>query len=124
MDAGFRLVTRAADRFLLVTGAGPAAVRDACRVGELLELMDRHNVRLIVNRVDKNMLSTVRITIDDVMDTAGLPLCGIVPEDPRITLAASFGQPLSKYARRCPAMHAFRRIARRIQGFPQRITWK
>ena len=94
VDAGFRLVSRAADRFLLVTGAGPAAVRDACRVGELLELMGKHNVRLIVNRVDKNMLSTVRITIDDVMDTAGLPLCGIVPEDPCITLAASFGQPL------------------------------
>ena len=29
VDAGFRLVSSAADRFLLVTGAGPAAVRDA-----------------------------------------------------------------------------------------------
>ncbi len=124
VDAGFRLVTRAADRFLLVTGAGPAAVRDAGRVGELLELQHKHNVRLIVNRVDKSMLSTVRLTIDDVMDSAGLPLCGIVPEDPCITLAASFGQPLPKYARRSPAMNAFRRIAKRIQGFPQRITWK
>ena len=124
VDAGFRLVSRAADRFLIVTGSGPAAVRDAGRVGELLELMGRHNARLIVNRVDKHMLSTVRVTIDDVMDNAGLPLCGIVPEDPCITLAASFGQPVSQYARRCPAMNAFRRIAKRIQGFPQRITWK
>ena len=89
-----------------------------------LELQRKHNVRLIVNRVDKSMLSTVRLTIDDVMDSAGLPLCGIVPEDPCITLAASFGQPLPKYARRSPAMNAFRRIAKRIQGFPQRITWK
>ena len=38
VDAGFRLVSKAADRFLLVTGAGPAAVRDAARVGDLLEL--------------------------------------------------------------------------------------
>ena len=38
VDAGFRLVTETADRFLVVTGAGPAAVRDASRVGELLEL--------------------------------------------------------------------------------------
>lgn len=38
VDAGFRLVCAAADSFLVVTGAGPAAVRDAARVGELLEL--------------------------------------------------------------------------------------
>ena len=124
VDAGFRLVSKAADRFLLVTGAGPAAVRDASRVGELLELMGRTNVRLIVNRVDKNILGTVSVTIDDVMDNAGLPLCGIVPEDPCITLAASFGLPVSKYARRCPAMKAFRRISRRIQGFRQPISLK
>ena len=36
VDAGFRLVSQVADRFLLVTGAGPAAVRDAARVGDIL----------------------------------------------------------------------------------------
>ena len=82
MDAGFRLTAQFADRFLLVTGAGPAAVRDASRVGDLLELMGKKNIRLIVNRVDKSMLGTVCLTIDDVMDAAGLPLAGIVPEDP------------------------------------------
>ena len=39
VDAGFRLVSSAADRFLLVTGFGPASDRDAARVGELLELL-------------------------------------------------------------------------------------
>ena len=76
VDAGFRLVCAAADSFLVVTGAGPAAVRDAARVGELLELAGKTNAKLIVNRVDKDLLSTVRLTIDDVMDTAGLPLLG------------------------------------------------
>ena len=71
VDAGFRLVSKAADRFLLVTGAGPAAVRDAARVGDLLELMGKKDVRLIVNRVDKKLLGTVQVTIDDVMDNAG-----------------------------------------------------
>ncbi len=83
---GFRLCTGAADRFLLVTGAGPAAVRDAARVSELLELQQKQDVRLIVNRVSRNLLSTTKTTIDDIMDTAGLPLCGMVPEDNRITL--------------------------------------
>jgi len=124
VDAGFRLVSRAADRFLLVTGAGPAAVRDAARVGDILELMGKKDVRLIVNRVDKKLLGTVQVTIDDVMDNAGLPLMGIVPEDSNVTLAASFGHPLLHFSPKGPAAKAFRRIARRIQGFPERIALK
>ena len=124
VDAGFRLVSSAADRFLLVTGFGPASVRDAARVGELLELQGKSDVRLIVNRVDRELLSTVRTTIDDVMDNAGLPLAGVVPEDPCVTLAASFGRPLLQYSPRCPAAKACRRIARRIQGFHEPITFR
>lgn len=122
VDAGFRLVSRNADRFLLVTGAGPAAVRDAARVGDLLELSGKKNVRLIVNRVDKKMLGAVSLTVDDVMDTAGLPLAGIIPEDPKVTLAASFGYSLLRYAPRCPAAKACRRIANRLQGFHVPVT--
>ena len=117
VDAGFRLVANAADRFLLVTGSGPAAVRDAARVGDLLELMGKHDVRLIVNRVDRDMLNAVRQTIDDVMDNAGLPLTGIVLEDPNVVLSATFGQSVLRYAKRCPAAKAYRKIARRIQGY-------
>lgn len=122
VDAGFRLTAQFADRLLLVTGAGPAAVRDASRVGDLLELMGKKNIRLIVNRVDKNMLGTVCLTIDDVMDAAGLPLAGIVPEDTHVTLAASFGQSLLRYSPNCKAAKASRRIARRIQGFHEPIA--
>ena len=122
VDAGFRLVSQVADRCLLVTGAGAGAMRDAARVAELLELMDKKNIRLVVNRVDRDMLSVVRLTIDDVMDTAGLPLIGVVLEDPNVTLAASFGQPLLKYAKRCDAAKAFRRIARRIQGISEPVN--
>lgn len=124
VDAGFRLVCAAADSFLVVTGAGPAAVRDAARVGELLELAGKTNAKLIVNRVDKDLLSTVRLTIDDVMDTAGLPLLGIVLEDCHVTLAAAFGLPLLKYASRCEATRDFRRIAARLQGYHKPIPWR
>ena len=97
-------------------------MRDASRVGDLLELMGKKNIRLIVNRVDKSMLGTVCLTIDDVMDAAGLPLAGIVPEDPHVTLAASFGQSLLRYSPNCKAARACRRIARRIQGFHEPIA--
>lgn len=122
VDSGFQLVSQVADRFLLVTGAGPAAVRDAARVGELLELAGKTGIRLIVNRVDRSMLSTVKMTIDDVMDNAGLPLAGIVMEDHHVTLAAAFGLPLLKYSPRCEAARACRRIAGRIQGLHKPIA--
>ena len=76
----------------------------------------------MVNRVDRDMLQTVRMTIDDVMDEAGLPLMGVVLEDPYVVLAASFGQPLLKYAKRCEAAKACRKIAKRIQGLHEPIT--
>ena len=122
VDSGFRLAATHADRCVLVTGPGPAAVRDAARVGELLELMGKTDVRMIVNRVDRAMLSLLRFTIDDVMDQAGLPLLGIVLEDTDVALAAACGKPLLQCSKRSPAAVAYRKISRRIQGLPEPIT--
>ena len=116
IEAGFRLAARYADRVLLVTGADPAAIRDARHAGQLLELMGKPDVRLIVNRVSEKMVSATGTTVDDVMDRSGLPLIGVVPEDPQVTLAAAFGQPLLKHRKRARAAAAFLRIARRVQG--------
>lgn len=121
VDAGFRLTAAYADRCVLVTGPGPAAVRNARRTGELLELMGKNNVRIIVNRVDRKMVSAMEVTVDDIMDHAGLPLLGVVPEDLNVTLAAAVGKPLLKYKSRCAAAKACRRIANRIQGMPEAI---
>lgn len=118
VDAGFRLAARYADRVLLVTGADPASVRDARRAGELLELMGKPEVRLVVNRVSEKLVKALRTNVDDVMDRSGLPLIGVVPEDPQVTLAAAFDKPLLKYKKRCGAAMALRRIAKRVQGLP------
>lgn len=121
VEAGFRLTAACADRCILVTGPSPAAIRDAERTGELLELMGKQNVRLVVNRVSRKITSALELTVDDVMDHAGLPLLGVVPEDMNVTLAATFGKPLLKYRPRGAAAKACRRIANRIQGIPDPI---
>ena len=115
IDAGFELAAKFADRCLIVTGADPAAMRDAARAAQRLELMGKSDVRLIVNRVSRKLFATMSVTVDDVMDTAGLPLIGVVPEDQNVTLAAAFGAPLISYTNR-GAAKACEAIARRLEG--------
>lgn len=115
IEAGFSLAAASADRILLVTGPDPASIRDATRTGQVLEQMGKTDVRLIVNRITKRLASALSLTVDDIMDTAGLPLIGLVPEDPNVTLAAAYRQPLLGFTRRGAAA-ACRRIAKRIQG--------
>ncbi len=115
IDAGFRLAARFADRVILVTGAEPAAIRDASRAADVLETMGKENVRMLINRVDPRMLEAMGITVDDIMDQAGLALLGLVPEDEQVILSAAFRQPLLGYGKKGAAA-ACRRIAKRIQG--------
>lgn len=115
VGALFAMAAQAASRIILVTGPDPAALRDAARTGELLELMGKREVRLAVNRVSPELYDRMRLTVDDVMDWVGLPLLGVVPEDRNVTLAAARGKPLILYSRRGAAA-ACRRMARRLLG--------
>ena len=115
IEAGFALAAQFADRVILVTNADPASIRDAAQAGNVLEKMGKSNVRLVVNRIDRRTAAAMRLTVDDIMDRAGLPLLGIVPEDVNVVLAAAAGQPLIRCTRGGAAA-ACRRIARRITG--------
>lgn len=121
IEAGFALAAKSADRIVLVTGADPASVRDATQAANVLDHMGKRNVRLVVNRIDEKMFSAMRMTVDDVMDRSGLPLLGIVPEDPNVVLSAAFGKPLLKQTRKGAAA-ACTRIAKRLQGLRVPVT--
>ena len=122
VDAGFKMAAACADRCIVVTGPGPAALRDAMHTGQVLELMGKHNVRLVVNRIQPKLFRSMQITVDDMMDTAGLPLLGILPEDPNVTLAATFNRPLLTYKPRSAAAQAGIRISKRILGLPVPVS--
>jgi septum site-determining protein MinD len=102
-----------ADRWILVTHANPAAIRGARRKADSLELEGKQNIRLIVNCIDPKQMQALGLTVDDVMDEVGLPLLGIVPLDPGVTLSCAAGKPLQS---RKGAGNATERIASRIQG--------
>ncbi len=115
IEAGFQLAARHADRVILVTNSDPASIRDASQAGNILEQMGKTNIRLVVNRIHRRTAEAMGLTVDDIMDRAGLPLLGIVPEDVNVVLAAAKNMPLIR-ASRGGAAAACRRIARRITG--------
>jgi len=113
LDAGFRLAACAADRAIVVATNDASSLRDAQRtVGELSHIPTVH---LVMNRVQPKLLRKLRTTIDDAMDTAGLPLLGVVPEDKTVILAANMGKPVI-FTGRQGAANAYLNIAKRLEG--------
>ena len=113
LGAGFRLAVCAADRVLVVATTDASSLRDAQRTVE--ELSGIRQVHLVMNRIQAKLLRRLRATIDDAMNTAGLPLLGVVPEDPQVMLCANLGQPLTSRGRRGAAQACWN-IALRLEG--------
>jgi septum site-determining protein MinD len=114
LGEGFQLATAAADRAVVVSATEPAALRDAQRaVQELVTLVPTQH--LVMNRVEPKLMNRLRTTIDEAMDTAGLPLIGVVPEDKQVILTANQGRPLILSGRR-GAANAYLNIAKRLEG--------
>ena len=114
MGEGFRLAVCGADRGIVVSTTDASALRDAQRVVSQLS-RQLPSIHLVVNRVQPKLLRRLHTTIDDAMDAAGLPLLGIVPEDPQVMLCANREQPLILYANRGAAT-AYLNIAKRLLG--------
>ena len=113
LGEGFQLAMTAADRVIVVSTVDPAALRDAQRtVAELHTLTQLH---LVMNRVQPKMIFKLRTSIDSAMDTAGLPLLGVVPEDPNVTMATAAGVPLVLSTHK-GASPAYLNIAKRLLG--------
>ena len=113
LGAGFQLAVCGADRALVVATNDASSLRDAQRaVGELEHLRQIH---LVMNRIQPKLLRKLRTTIDDAMNAAGLPLVGVVPEDPQVILCANQGLPLANQPRK-GAVLACWNIAQRLEG--------
>lgn len=111
---GFRLAVAAADRAVVVSATDPAALRDAqLTVGELAKSLKTYH--LVMNRVQPKLMKKLRTSIDHAMDTAGLPLLGVVPEDQNVTVASMSGVPLVLLTDK-GASPAYLNIARRLMG--------
>jgi len=112
---GFSVATCCPDRCIVVTTSDSTALRDAQHTVMELNRFPRGSLHLVVNRVRKKLLRSMHATIDDAIDTAGLPLLGVVPEDDQLILALSRGIPLLLTSSNL-AGQAYKNIAARIVG--------
>ena len=112
---GFDLAAAYANRAILVATADAGSLRDAQQTAALLTEKGIKQIELVVNRVTRRLLNSVRSNIDDIMDHVGLPLLGLIPEDPSVPVAAANGSALVLRSRKGAAM-ACLRISRRLLG--------
>jgi len=114
LGLGFQLAVCGADRAIVVSTSDASALRDAQRtVAELDKSLSA--IHLVMNRIQPKLLKRLSTTIDDAMNTAGLPLLGVVPEDPQVMLSANTAQPLILVSKKGAAL-AYLNIARRLTG--------
>jgi len=115
IGSGFSLAACGADRCIVVTTTDASSLRDAQHTVMELDRFPAGRLHLVVNRVRGKLLRSLHATIDDAIDTAGLPLLGVVPEDDKLLLAQNRGVPLL-LSDSTLAATAYRNIAGRILG--------
>lgn len=115
VGSGFEAAAYPAKRALVVVNTEPTSIRGGQTVAGKLRSCGIDDIRLVINRFNKATFRKMALyrDLDEVIDITALRLIGIVPEDYALAAAIQSGKSGNLG---CPAMKAFGRIARRIQG--------
>ncbi|MFA5658067.1 MAG: P-loop NTPase [Oscillospiraceae bacterium] len=103
------------DLILIVTTPDPVCVRDAQMMSDEFYKRGNQKQRLIINKANKKLLASRELVrdLDEIIDTVGVQLIGVVPEDKEITVSTGKGIPLLSNSL---GFLAFGAISRRIKG--------
>lgn len=112
---GFRMAARGADLAVIVATGDLTSLRDGQRTAQELKALGVGELRLLVNRVKPLDFRRIRRTVDDVIDTVGARLIGVVSEDRSVWDAGNLQVPLMTYGSR-RAWYQFRDVAGRLAG--------
>lgn len=120
IDVGFINAISPANEAIIVTTPELPALRDADRVAGLLEANGIYDIKLLVNRVRSELVSSHHmLSVKDVQEALGLSLLGAIPEDTQIILSTNYGEPLVLRNKLTLAGIAFETVARRLVGISQ-----
>lgn len=116
IERGFRNAIAPADIAIVITNPEVSAVRDADRIIGLIEAEEKGPARLVINRVNPVMVRRGdMLSTNDVIELLAVELIGIVPDDENVITSTNRGTPIVLDGK-SKAGHAFRNIARRLNG--------
>lgn len=109
-------VKKLADMAIIVTTPDTTCVRDGAKVASLLEEYEFPNYKLLINKVSKKALKCSSIkNLDEVIDTVGARLIGVVPFSERFENLMFNGHTLTP-DKKDKIYEVFMAIAQRING--------
>ncbi len=107
-------IVEQANLILVVTTPDPICIRDATMMSDEFYRRGNKRQRLIVNKLTKKNISSKLIqNLDEIIDTVGIQLLGVIPEDFALMEATGKGTPIPTNA---PALFAFDAISKRLNG--------
>lgn len=107
-------IVEQANLILVVTTPDPICIRDATMMSDEFYKRGNKRQRLIVNKLSKNDIKSGMITnLDDIIDTVGIQLLGVIPEDFSLKESTGKGVVLPTSA---PSLAAFDAISKRLMG--------
>ena len=116
IEQGFKNAISAAQEAIIVTTPEVSAIRDADRVIGLLEAAEMQRPKLIINRINPDMVKRGDMMDQrDVVSLLAVEVLGLVPADERTITAANKGVPVV-HDKKAPSGAAFLRIAARVDG--------
>ena len=115
-------VVEQSDLILINTTPDPICVRDARTMSDEFYKRGNKKQRLIINKVDPQIFqSDIIKDLDEIIDTVGVQLIGVIPSDDAVVVSTGKGIPLPSNSN---AFKAFDAISRRIKGEDVPLSFK
>ncbi len=115
-------VVEQSDLILINTTPDPVCVRDARTMSDEFYKRGNKKQRLIINKVNPDLFKAdLVVDLDEIIDTVGVQLIGVIPDDDAVIIATSKGEPLPSSSL---AFKAFDAISKRIKGEDVPLSFK
>lgn len=107
-------IVEQANLILVVTTPDPICIRDATMMSDEFYTRGNKRQRLLINKVSAEAIKSHMIqNLDEIIDTVGIQLLGVIPDDLMLKESTGKGQTLPVDA---PSLEAFDAISRRLTG--------
>lgn len=115
-------IVEQSDLIMIVTTPDPVCVRDGQTMSDEFYKRGNQRQRLIINKMNRKIFGEELVKdLDEIIDTVGVQLIGVIPDDDAVVVSTAKGIPLPSQSE---AFKAFDAISKRIKGEDVPLTVK